>query len=510
MIYMAQVNEKLQNLSIKDLHNMEEVLALCEEIEQIRITLEYLQNGLKQGILDIGDTVKRMEEMKQKQFKQKEKAVLSVHKNQITETTITSHGKTSIVYQTRYNGARPRKYTYEALIEYLYSSYFGDSVSEKDYSFRTIFEEALQCKIRTEAPKSKTIDDYRNSYKAFITDEFGKKDIRQITASDVKEYIQNVIQEEEECVHHKMSKKRFYKLKGVLNLVFDYAFDAERRYIEINPIPKKNHIFRKSISQVKSHPEEKAFQPDEVALIRNHLWERVHRLKYDVYGYAILFSSYVGTREGEIPSLKWADVDFESKTVHIHSQQLDKKDENNKTVFYYEPSTKNEKGVSQGGRFFPFEIGDNVYKILVEIKEKQKELGIKTEWIFSSKTGEWVTTRGYQDALYNLCKGEPRRNRSGLGLHLSNNHAFRIALNSYEFIPKGLTVTERAKLLGHTVEVNLQNYTFSKSNDYIDELRNKLSGNNVTTSYDPKIIPFQDKRKSPENRYSQGLYRKNF
>ena len=49
----------------------------------------------------------------------------------------------------------------------------------------------------------------------------------------------------------------------------------------------------------------KAYQPNEIELIRTHLWKRVQTLKYDINGYAILFSSETGVREGEIPSLKW-------------------------------------------------------------------------------------------------------------------------------------------------------------------------------------------------------------
>lgn len=500
---MAQVNEKLQNLSIKDLHNMEEVLALCEEIEHIQNTLEYLQNGLNQGILDISDTAKRMEEMKQKEFKIKEKAVLSVHKNKITSCQLISHGKMKTKYQTRCSGKRPRLDSYEALIEYLYTFYFGETIIKHDYSFKTIYEEALQNKIRTEEPKEKTIRDYRNSYKAFITEEFEKRDIRTITPSEMKEYIQRVAHDQEDILDHKMSKKRFYKFKGVLNLAFDYAADHERQYIPYSPVPKGNHIFKKNLVDVKPKPEDKAFQPEEIELIRNHLWTRVHSRSYDVLGYAILFSTYTGVREGEIPSLKWSDINFSNQTIHIHSQQLDEM-RNGKKEYYYEPTTKNEKGVSRDGRFFPFVAGDNIDTLLSELKKKQKNLGIETEWVFAKRNGDWIKTDGYYSALYYLCKGNPTKNQKGLGLSLSNNHAFRMALNSYEFIPKGLNEVERAKLLGHSPEVNLKHYTFSKSDEYIDELREKLAGNSGTSRY-LKIIPFQDKRKSPENRYSQGL-----
>ncbi len=97
-----------------------------------------------------------------------------------------------------------------------------------------------------------------------------------------------------------------------------------------------------------------------------------------------------------------------------------------------------------------------------------------------------------------------------LGLMLSNNHAFRMALNSYVYVPMGLPVTERAKLLGHSVETNLKCYTFARTEDYIDELCEKMNayngemndftpfGGRGTWGY-PKIFDFNAKKESLES-----------
>ncbi len=58
---------------------------------------------------------------------------------------------------------------------------------------------------------------------------------------------------------------------------------------------------------------------------------------------------------------------------------------------------------------------------------------------------------------------------------LTNNHAFRMSLNSNVFIPLGIPATERARLLGHSVETNLRHYSFA-SKDGIDNLRAFLNG----------------------------------
>jgi integrase len=250
--------------------------------------------------------------------------------------------------------------------------------------------------------------------------------------------------------------KRFYKFKGILNLVFEYATDPEHCYIAVNPVPKENLPYLKNCTYSSRKPEDKAFQPDEVKKIREYLWKRVESRKYDVNGYAILFASESGCREAELPALKWEDV-LETD-IHIHAQQNDQEVDGEK-CYYYNPTTKNEKGVSHDGRLVP--MTDGIRKVLTSLREKQESLGIVSEWVFCKEDGTWITTAGYSEALYRLCK-------ETLGLKRTNNHAFRIALNSYEFIPAGLDVATRAKILGHSVEVNLRDYTFEKK-DYITE-----------------------------------------
>ena len=172
---------------------------------------------------------------------------------------------------------------------------------------------------------------------------------------------------------------------------------------------------------------------------------------------------------------------------------------------YYNPTTKNEKGVSQDGRYFP--MTKEVSEILSALKTVQKRLGIESEWIFCRKSGDWIKVRGYISAL--------RKVTLGLGFPITNNHALRMALNSYVLIPKGLEAPDRAKLLGHSVETNLRYYTHAKSDEYLDELRNMLDGNEeeveeteentdstgsdgVSTPQYPTILKFTKRKRTPK------------
>lgn len=215
-------------------------------------------------------------------------------------------------------------------------------------------------------------------------------------------------------------------------------------------------------------------------------------------------------RVGEIPSLKWSDIS--DNAVHIHSQQNDTYDPDSievksspyvtkagKTYSYYNPTTKNEKGVSSNGRFFP--MTEELRTIFSAIKEKQHALGIKSKFVFCKQSGEWITVRGYTSALGKIAKE--------LGFPISNNHALRMAFNSYVLVEKGLEAPDRAKLLGHSVETNLRNYTYAKSNEYLDELRHVLDGKSeenientgsdeVSTPQYLTLIDFTKRRRTPK------------
>jgi len=467
---------------------------IFNEIRNIEAQILNLKELKKKGMVESVDVV--IQELTKKEFKLKEEKVLSVHSYAITQVSVLKNGKSVPRWQTTCGDKRPRCSSYEALIDKLYEFYFG-TIIYTDFSFKAMFDAALQDKIDTERPKEKTIRDYHSSYKAFITDEFGAKDIRLITASELKKFIQDKVEE------LNLTEKRLLKLKGLLNLVFNFATDPERRIIEFSPVPQSNKQFKRNCKPTKTKPEEKAFQPAEIDQIREYLWNRARNSKYDYNAYAILFASETGVREGEIPSLKWSDIT--EKTIHIHSQQNDEMRDGQK-VYYYNPTTKDEKGYSRDGRYFP--MNKKIKEILDEVKAKQEALGIHTEWVFANNDGNWITTASYYEALYKVSKL--------LGLSLSNNHAFRIALNSYVLIPMGIPVTERARMLGHSVDTNLRHYTFARSdeylgeisdmwNDYIDETRApKVEKNKGTLGY-PKIIEFKTKEKSLESAKTQAL-----
>ena len=349
-----------------------------------------------------------------------------------------------------------------------------------------IFGLAITEKERTDNNNSQTIEHYRADYKRFITEEFGNRDIQKISRTDVKAYTQ-------ELVHRiTLSKKAFLSYKGVLNLIFRYA--VENGIIQSNPVVSiKNSVYLKSCDTGRATPEEKILSEDEIDQVRKTVRQYMGYKRYNGYfinGYAILFSIETGVRAAEIPALKWSDI--HEDYIHIHAQQLNHIQKGGKE-YYYAPWTKDEKGISRGGRKYP--LTDALKALLDELRALQTTLGIDSDIIFCHEDGTWIKTDAYETCL--------RRLMRSAGMSVTNNHALRMSLNSNVFIGRcDLPVTERARLLGHSVETNLRHYSFA-SKDGLKDVKALLNqqSKQVTPWSPQNVVKFEDyaKRKTPEN-----------
>ena len=159
------------------------------------------------------------------------------------------------------------------------------------------------------------------------------------------------------------------------------------------------------------------------------------------------------------------DIDLKNKAIHIHAQQV-VVTEDGHVRYEYDPHTKNEKGVSQDGRYFP--VYKELQALLSEIKAKQKKYGVPAKYVFCLRNGNPITIHGYTKFLRRICKH--------VGLDVTNNHGFRMGINSNVLIPAGFTAAERASLLGHSIETNLHYYSFVQK-DHLKRAKNVLNQN---------------------------------
>ena len=180
-------------------------------------------------------------------------------------------------------------------------------------------------------------------------------------------------------------KKAFMSYKGVLNLVFGYAFNEG--LISVNPVSYiKNSVYYKSCDIQPAKPEDKILTEEEIQRVRDTVCARMKQERYKAYfinGYAILLAIETGMRAAEICSLRWDDI---STCIHIHSQQLNRKCEGKKCTkeYYYANWTKDEKGIPNGGRKYP--VTNSIKAILDELLELQRSLGIHSKYVFNGKS----------------------------------------------------------------------------------------------------------------------------
>ena len=466
-------------------------------IENLKNQKELLNSELNLGIIDTDGAGYELEMINKKERALKEQLVLTNHVtmngaprsisfHEATESNPKSYWITKMP-----DGRKIKASTRDGLMDKLYNYYVGGI---SDLSLKSVFKAALAEKAATENPKQNTLDKNEADFKRFISAELSEKDIRAITEIELKKYIQEWVNKE----HPK--QKAFLSFKGILNLTFGYAYS--HKLIAENPVASiKNKPYIKSCDTKKAKPEEKILSPNEIDELKAEVRHRMTLKKYSSYyinGYAMLFAIETGVRVGELCALKWEDI--KEYSIHIHSQQLSRKGTSGKE-YYLVPYTKNEKGISEDGREFP--LTKNIKALLDEIKSKQDKLSIHSEYIFCHENGEWIKTDAYITFLRRLCQSKH--------FHVTNNHALRMSLNSNVLIPKGVSVADRAAMLGHSIETNLRHYSFAQK-DYLDNVRaildsdcDEMCENTSGTPREPhKIIQFS-KKENPEHLISQAF-----
>ena len=429
---------------------------------------------LKCGIFEYVDVALELELLKKRERKLIKKLVLDQH--------VTRDGKPRKIKYIREKGLwytlmpdKSKLYakTEDGLYEKLLVAYH---IATFDLTIKGVFDAALAEKEKTENNNLYTISHFNYDFQRFITQDFAETNIQNVSKVTLKAYTQEMVNR----IHPK--RKAFLGYKGLLNLIFSYAVEYD--IIPTNPVPAiKNSVYMKSCEITESSPEKKILSESEIQLVKDTIRRNMTYKRYNGYfinGYAILFSIETGVRAAEIPALKWSDVTEEY--IHIHAQQLNNIRKGGKE-YYYAPWTKDEKGISRGGRKYP--LTDALEALLGELRALQEDLGIESEYIFCHEDGEWIKTDAYETCL--------RRIMRSLDLPVTNNHAFRMSLNSNVFITRcNLPVTERARLLGHSVETNLRHYSFA-SKDGLEDVKTLLN-QQVSSRSHLKVVKFEKKK----------------
>ena len=152
---------------------------------------------------------------------------------------------------------------------------------------------------------------------------------------------------------------------------------------------------------------------------------------------------YTGMRVGELAALRWEDINFSQKEIIVrHSEK-----HNRLTNEYTISTTKNSKI-----RKIP--LTDEMQDVLLRVKEAEIKNGFISEWVFSDENGR-VHSRVISNCARNRTASKEFTNQKSI-------HAIRRTINS-DMRCNGVSPVVTASLLGHTVKVNNENYTYDVS-----------------------------------------------
>lgn len=273
--------------------------------------------------------------------------------------------------------------------------------------------------------KHSTYVKYLNIYNQYLADTIGDYDITEIT--------DELIRQEVVCTSLSESIER--SIYCVINQVFDYAKNT--CHIELDKAKR-----RKSTRPVK--PARILSEKEQLDLL-NVLYTDM-----DIYKLGVLLCISTGLRLGEICSLKWSDIDFETRVLHVNRtvQRIATATDNTiiKTALF-----EDDPKSSHSNRYIP--LPDALYKLIWQFK---------TESIYFFNDNKPLEPRTYQNKFQRYLKET--------GISNKNFHALRHTFAT-NLITTGADAKSLSEILGHAnVQITLNRYVHPSMDDKRSQL----------------------------------------
>ena len=283
-------------------------------------------------------------------------------------------------------------------------------------NFRVVTEEWLKYKKNT--VKKSTYYNYSYSVEKYLYPKFADQDITQIKVYN------DFIEKLTDTLAPKTVRDIITKLKEIIN------FYEEEHNTKLNikkmSLPKMN---KKEI-QILSNKEKQKLE--KYCIEQNSL-----------KSLGILICLNTGLRIGEVCALRWENIDFESKKIHIEKtiERIYSKEENKTIVIIDTP-----KSITSV-RTIP--INSKLYNILKQIRGKSK----KTDFVLAGSSEHYVEPRNYQYHFKEILK------RSKVKKYKFHTLRHTFATNCIE---AGMDIKSLSEILGHAdVSITLNIYVHS-------------------------------------------------
>lgn len=310
--------------------------------------------------------------------------------------------------------------------------------------------------------KPNTIQKYKSDWQRyFITDrEFENKPFKSVKKTDIDVFLANMVNT------HNLNVKAFNSACSLLRQMFIYAADND--YISDNPFRVKQEIKKQCIPMRRKPSEQETYRDEEIRLICEEMERRFNNAPDNSAPLGVMLVFELGVRIGELMAINLSDVDFEERTVYIHSQlsaNYDMSDIRNirrngyKVVDY----TK----TPQGERIIP--LTNRAIDIINRIIGTNERNGFhKDGYLFLNADGI-QPPKAVEAQLRSGC--------NHIGIKYRSPHKMRKSYASTLF-NHGVPITTVQKLLGHSEpSTTLRYYTFDNSDksEVYENVKNVLN-----------------------------------
>lgn len=378
-----------------------------------------MKYAIEAGIIDIAYVQEQLEMKKREE-------ILARHPYKVSQG---KDGKWRTYLPSIEKGRRLVKKTVKKDLEDEIVSYYKVNQTLLNSTFSSVFQNWVN--FQKNEVVANTIKKYQSDYQRFFYGtEFEEQNICDITEEDIKAFLTTTVREKH------LTKKTLKSLYGYVKATMHSAL--VNRLIDQDPmryITAKQ--FFKWCVEIPKPAEERTVSDDNWDAICNRL-KLDHTIKPNyIPPYAIELARLTGMRAGELAALKWDSI----RSDYIIIDKSEKYDREKKE--YYIDTTKNGKS-----RVFP--LTKEINNLLLEIKKIEMKYGYLCEWVFSDENGR-IHGRVISDCIRNKC--------IQIGISPISIHALRRTVNS-KLRCNGVSATVAASLLGHTPEVNEQNYTY--------------------------------------------------
>ena len=252
-------------------------------------------------------------------------------------------------------------------------------------SFEYLFYESCGYAVESNHLKKNTIDRYACDYRKFFENsDFVKKRVQDITAIDVADFLDYVLNQFD------VTEKCFCNIKSLMLFVFSYA--KQRRRIEclnisatFHDLRFANRRFKRNIVKSKTQ----VFNVEETPLLSQCI-EKEFR---DIRDLGLLLMLHTGLRVGELSALKWDCVKEDVLEVRLTEC---KEMRDGKTTYFND--------LPKQGHIRDVYLSTESKRILALIDCLQKEKRIISEYVVCDDIGLQCHCYMFNRALKHYCK----------------------------------------------------------------------------------------------------------